>query len=84
MNQALNHGGGNFNEESITLNAADHSLLLVIEHWFSTSCLRHRNHISRELCLLATARIETLKLAFLEEFLQALLERTAEKRPSQC
>ena len=81
MHQTLHHGWGNFHEESITLNAADDALLLVVKHWFGASCLRHCNDISRKLRLLATSRIEPLKLALLEDLLQALLERPAEERP---
>ncbi len=84
MHQTLHHGGGNFHEESITLNAADDALLLVIEHGFGASCLSHRNHISAKLCLLATPRIKPLQLALLKKLLQALLERPAKQRPRQA
>ena len=81
MHQTFHHGGGNLHEESITLNAADDALLLVIKHGFRASCLSHCNHISAKLCLLATPGIEPLQLAFLEKLLQALLERPAKQRP---
>ena len=67
MYEALNHRRCNFYEESIALDTANNTLLLMIEHGLCTPCLCHGNHIPAQLCFLATSGIESLKMTFLKE-----------------